>query len=448
VARLIVEVSTNMRWVGPPVGIVRVEQEIALQALRRGGAVELAFNDPSTGTLRRLVPRWRERLLGPDAVLETLWLDIRRHLPFWRRAMAPRYPVAMALERARLSGVPFAGAVLDRLIGRHAHSPPFVDAAGRRMNLVPFASAIGAPLDLGPEDTVISAGANWQGRGDPLLALRARYGFRHAVMCFDMLPVVHPEWFYAEDVARFDAHWRATIPGAARILCNAHCVAQDLRDFATAQALGPCEPLVVPLGFAAPAQAAALHDLPAPLAPGRFALFVSTVEPRKGHAVLAEAWATLLARGLPQAAGFHLVFVGRRGWMVEALLERLDRLGADPAHCFLHLDSATDAQLARLYRDAAFCLYPSRAEGFGLPIIEAMAHGKAVIASTAGAVAETAGGLAPCLDPLDVAAWTETLAAWITDPAARAPWEARIRTEFRFATWPEAAERIIAAALG
>jgi glycosyltransferase involved in cell wall biosynthesis len=447
VTRLIVDVSTNARWVGPPVGIVRVEQEIALQALRRGGQAELAFHDPSIGGLRAIAPRWRERLMGPGAVLDTNGLDVRRHLSPWRRALTPRYPVAMALERARLAGLPMAGAALDLLLGRHRHSPPFVDEAGRRMDVVPLGSALGPPLDLGPGDTVVSAGLDWQRKGRAFVDLRARHGFRLAVMCYDLLPLLHPEWFFDDDVARFRAYWRDIVPAPTRILCNARCVAQDLRDFAAAEGLGACDPVVVPLGYAPPALPRALPDLPAPLEAGRFALFVSTVEPRKGHAVLAEAWEALLAQGVPQRAGFRLVFVGRRGWKVEALLRRLDALGADPASRLLHLDAADDALVARLYRDAAFCVYPSRAEGFGLPVIEAMAHGKAVIASNGGAVAETAAGLAPCLDPLDVAAWTATLGAWIKDPAARAPWEARIRDGFRFEDWPAAAERIIAAAL-
>lgn len=447
-ARLIVDVSTNARWTGPPVGIVRVEQEIALQALRRGGAAEFAFYDPSIPGLRAVAPRWRERLIGPGAVLETIWLDVRRHRSFWRNALAPRYPLAMALERARIAGVPLAGPMLAALLGVHGRIHPFVDAAGRRMAVLPFHAALGAPIALGPDDTVISAGTDWLHKGRALVELRRRHGFRLAVMCYDLLPLLHPEWFFPDDVARFGAYWRDTIPAATRILCNAQCVAQNLRDLAAAEDLGPCDPVVVPLGYAPPELSQGLPPLPAPLSPGRFALFVSTVEPRKGHAVLLDAWRTLLARGLPQRAGFHLVFAGRRGWKVEPLLKAMDALGADAASHFVHLDGASDAVLARLYRDTAFCLYPSRSEGFGLPIIEAMAHGKAVIASTGGAVPETAAGLAPCLDPLDVAAWTETLAAWIADPAPRAPWEARIRGGgFRYATWPEAAERIIAAAL-
>ena len=446
-ARLIIDVSASARWLGPPVGILRVEQEIALQAMRRGGDVEIVVHDPLGDGLRPVMPRWREKLIGPDTVLDTIWLDVRRHLSLWQRLRTPRYPLAMALERARLSGVPLAGAAMKLLVGRHMRQPPFVDAAGRRIGLVPWHGALGPPLEPGPGDTVISAGPDWQRKGRALVDLRARHGFRLAVMCYDLLPVVHPEWFFDDDVARFSAYWRAVIPAADRIFCNARCVAQDLRDFAAAERLGGVDPVVVPLGYAPPAAPRSLPDLPAPLSPGRFALFVSTVEPRKGHAVLADAWQALLARGVPQQAGFHLVFVGRRGWKVDALLDRLDALGADPANRFVHLDAAEDALLARLYRDAAFCLYPSRSEGFGLPIIEAMAQGKAVIASTGGAVAETAAGVAPCLDPLDVDAWTGTLGAWIADPAARAPWEARIAAGFRFETWPQAAERIIAAAL-
>jgi glycosyltransferase involved in cell wall biosynthesis len=446
-ARLIVDVSTNARWSGPPVGIVRVEQEIALQALRRGGDVELAFHDPSIGMLRPIAPGWRDLLVGPGAVLETIWLDVRRHQPRWRRALAPRYPVVMALERARLAGVPLAGAVQRLVLGRHGRVHPFVDDGGRRMAVVPFGAALGPPVAPGPGDTVLSAGTDWLHKGGALVGLSRRHGFRLAVLCYDLLPLTHPEWFFPEDVARFGAYWRQTIPAAARILCNADCVAQDLRDFARAEALGGCEPVVVPLGYAPPRLPAALPPLPAPLAPGRFALFVSTVEPRKGHAVLVEAWRALLARGVPQRAGFHLVFAGRRGWMVDDVMREIAALSDQPDGQFLHLDGPSDATLARLYREAAFCLYPSRAEGFGLPVIEAMAQGKAVIASTGGAVPQTAGGLAPCLDPLDVPAWTAMLAEWITDPAARGLWEARILRDFRHLSWPEAAEGIIAAAL-
>ena len=101
---------------------------------------------------------------------------------------------------------------------------------------------------------------------------------------------------------------------------------------------------------------------------------------------------------------------------------------------------ADDATVAALYRDAAFCLYPSRYEGYGLPVVEAFRHGKAVLASTGGAVPEVVNGFSPCLDPTDVDAWRQMLATWIEDPASRAVYEMRIRTAFRHPGWDESAQ--------
>jgi glycosyltransferase involved in cell wall biosynthesis len=110
----------------------------------------------------------------------------------------------------------------------------------------------------------------------------------------------------------------------------------------------------------------------------------------------------------------------------------------------MHLPGMGDDELVSLYRAAAFCVYPSRYEGLGLPIIEAFLHGKAVIASTGGALPETVDGLSPCLDPTHEDAWFETLKRWIEDPSLRSQHEARIRANFSHPTWEEAASRIFA----
>ena len=148
---------------------------------------------------------------------------------------------------------------------------------------------------------------------------------------------------------------------------------------------------------------------------------------------------------MPQRHRFKLVLVGRRGWKVEALMRRID----DPAAfegSLLHLEDIDDARLSALYAAAAFCVHPSRYEGFGLPILEAFAHGKAVIASTGGALPETVNGLSPCLDLADEEAWFAMLKRWIEEPAARAPYEAMIRDSFAWPDWDQAAARIFDAA--
>jgi glycosyltransferase involved in cell wall biosynthesis len=178
---------------------------------------------------------------------------------------------------------------------------------------------------------------------------------------------------------------------------------------------------------------------------GRYALFVSTIEPRKGHGMLYRVWRRLLADGVPQAHNFKLVFIGRIGWMVDELL---DQINVDQAvtDSLLIMPNVEDGVLSTVYEGAAFCLYPSVYEGFGLPVVEALSRGKAIIASTGGALPEVVGEFSPCLDPADEDAWYGTLKQWITDPDARIPYENAIRARFHCISWREAAEQLFRAA--
>jgi glycosyltransferase involved in cell wall biosynthesis len=155
----------------------------------------------------------------------------------------------------------------------------------------------------------------------------------------------------------------------------------------------------------------------------------------------------LIEAGIAQRARFKLVFAGRKGWMVDDLMQDLRR-NPRIAGTLHVLPDADDATVSALYRDAAFCLYPSRYEGYGLPLVEAFRHGKAVLASTGGAVPEVVGSFSPCLDPTDGEAWRRMLETWIEDPAARAVYETRIRASFRHPDWDESARTFFALVRG
>jgi glycosyltransferase involved in cell wall biosynthesis len=128
---------------------------------------------------------------------------------------------------------------------------------------------------------------------------------------------------------------------------------------------------------------------------GDYVLAVGTIEPRKNLGRLAEATRRL---------GVELRVVGARGWGHVELGDGVRRLGR-----------VSDDELARLYRGARCFAYPSLYEGFGIPILEAMASGTPVVTSRGGATEEVAGGAAVLLDPLDVA----SIAGGIEDAAAR-----------------------------
>ena len=128
--------------------------------------------------------------------------------------------------------------------------------------------------------------------------------------------------------------------------------------------------------------------------PGDYVLAVGTLEPRKNLPRLAEA-----ARRL----GVELRVVGARGW------------GDVPLDGVTLLGEVGDEELARLYRGARCLAYPSLYEGFGIPLLEAMACGTPVVTSDRPGTAETAGGAAVLVDPLEA----EAIAAGIEDAVAR-----------------------------
>jgi len=133
-----------------------------------------------------------------------------------------------------------------------------------------------------------------------------------------------------------------------------------------------------------------------PRADGDYVLAVGTLEPRKN-----------LVRAIDAASrlGIELRVVGARGWGgVEARGEHVHWLG-----------EVSDEELARQYRGALCLVYPSLYEGFGIPVLEAMACGTAVVTSTGGATAEVSGAAAVLVDPLDAAA----IAAGIEQAIAR-----------------------------
>jgi glycosyltransferase involved in cell wall biosynthesis len=448
--RIIFDVSSIVRWVGPAVGIVRVEHALAAYARAGRRNIVLSIYDPASASFFEVAAPWAESILGWDGALDMVTFDYRRYWPRLRAWRSPRYPLIMALERRRLSArSPRIRRAIDAaqkgLWPARRLPLPFADRQGRRFEIVPLDLALGRKVSLGPRDIVATAGYDWFNQDPVKIAeQKRRHGFRYVVMCYDIIPLQFPEFFAEHDVAQFRRYWEATFFLADRILVNSRRVGRNIQDYCAAAGHIPPETRVVALGFDPPGQRPGVL-LPDGLEPSRFILFVSTIEPRKGHAMLAKVWRRLLAAGVPQKHRFKLVFVGRRGWKMEGLQRQID----DPAAfggSLVHLEGIGDDELAALYAAAAFCVYPSVYEGFGLPIVEAFSHGKAVIASTGGGLPETVGKLSPCLDPGDEEAWLTALERWIEDPEARAPYEASIRDSISWPTWDAAAAQFFEAA--
>ncbi len=165
--------------------------------------------------------------------------------------------------------------------------------------------------------------------------------------------------------------------------------------------------------------------------PEDYVLHVGTVQPRKNLARLIEAVGAVRAR----RPGLGLVLAGRAGWLAEPIL-RLARAHADWVRL---LDYVPEADLAGLYSGARVFAFPSLYEGFGFPILEAMACGTPVVCANTSSLPELAGEAALLVDPLDTGALRAAIERVLDDEALAADLRRRGPAQAERFTWAAAA---------
>jgi glycosyltransferase involved in cell wall biosynthesis len=231
---------------------------------------------------------------------------------------------------------------------------------------------------------------------------------------------------------------RVTLGPAVRRARGLVCISQ-----ATADALLARFPAVsgkvtvAPLGVS-PALSAPANEELAELPAAGFVLAVGTLEPRKNLPRLVAAYSAL-PRALQHA--HPLVVVGARGWDTGPTLVALRSLG-DRGVLLGHV---SDAALAELYRRCAVFCYPSLGEGFGLPVLEAMAAGAAVFTSNTSSLPEVGGDAVEYVDPVSIESISSGLERLVSSPQRRAALGARARERAGKFSWERTASLILAA---
>lgn len=177
------------------------------------------------------------------------------------------------------------------------------------------------------------------------------------------------------------------------------------------------------------------------LRPRRYILYVGTLEPRKNLPLLIAAFARARREHTPWPAD-KLVIAGRKGWFTRPIFAAVERHGLQREVVFT--DYIDEAGKAALLAGAFLFVYPSLYEGFGLPVLEAMAHGVPVITSSVSSLPEVAGSAALLADPRRVEEWSAAMVRLAADPRVWAEASSRGRERAAAFGWERTAAAMAA----
>jgi glycosyltransferase involved in cell wall biosynthesis len=247
-----------------------------------------------------------------------------------------------------------------------------------------------------------------------------------SVMVHDLIPIEFPEYARPREPERHRRRMDTVGALADVAIVPSQAVAESLRDY-----LGPrgrCPPVgVVHHGCLIDPGGAMSSGGIAP--DGPYFVMLGTIEPRKNHLLLLNLWRQMSV-GRDPAQMPHLLVIGRRGWENENVLDMIERCPALQGVVHEHA-TLPDQVVADLLRGARALLFPSFAEGFGLPLLEALALNTPCLCSDLPVFREIAGDLPCYLDPLDGPGWQSRILE-LTDGDARRAADTRPV----FADWP------------
>lgn len=259
-----------------------------------------------------------------------------------------------------------------------------------------------------------------------LVSWIARHGLRAVHFIHDLIPIETPEFCRPGEADRHVQRMTNALLSASGIIGNSKATLTALRDFAAVQRL-PCPPMV-------PAWLAG-DVLPSDVAPTpaehTYFVVVGTIEGRKNHLLLLQVWKRLVER-LGDATP-RLVLVGQRGWEAEGAFALLDRSLALQG-VVIERGRCDDRELAGLLKGARALLMPSFAEGFGMPVIEALQLGAPVIASDLAVFREIADTIPTFIPVHDAGEWERTILDFCGPSPERARQIAAMRA-YRAPSW-------------
>ncbi len=261
-----------------------------------------------------------------------------------------------------------------------------------------------------------------------------RCGARVVFMVHDLIPLTHAEYCRSGTAQIHAARMRSALSMAAGLIANSKATLDEVADYAARNGLRVPPAIVARLGPGMRLE----HEAPALLNRPYFVM-VGTIEPRKNHWFMLHVWRRLVERLGSDAP--TLVMIGSPGWKYGNVTDML--ADCEPIrHAVIHEPNCDNVRLRTWLKHARALVFPSLVEGYGMPVVEALACGVPVLASDLRVFREYAADVPDYIDPLDGLAWVARILAYASrDSEERARQVKRIET-YRAPTWEHHFEQV------
>lgn len=261
-----------------------------------------------------------------------------------------------------------------------------------------------------------------------------RHGLRPVFFLHDLIPITHPEYCRPGEADKHHSRLTTMLFVSKGLIVNSAATGRTLEDYAARRGQ-PVPPwIAAPLAPGSLPPPGSKRPLDAP-----YFVMLGTIEPRKNHLLLLHLWRQLVeehGEAVPR-----LVVIGQRGWECEQVVDILERCETLRGFVVEHA-RCDDRDLATWLHHAQALLFPSFAEGFGMPLVEALSLGVPVIASDLPVFHEVAGSIPEYLDPLDGRAWKEAILDYAQPGSAARRAQCSRMEGFGAPTWEEHFERV------
>lgn len=298
-----------------------------------------------------------------------------------------------------------------------------------------------APL---PNDAFISVGSDWAFDIPEKVEKLYPDGRNLVAACYDLIPILYPQFtpnpqFYDW----FRKHYKHVRRIAGKVFAISDCSKRDLEKLWAETSVKYSDPEIKAIPLAGMNDSADLTQIILDEKDQKFldmlqegpgyVIFVSTLEPRKNHILLANIWKELYLEYGEKCP--RLLFVGMSGWGSADLLQYLSKMDVTQDSKLIWAENLTDDMLKQLYANCLFALHPSVYEGWGLAATEVMSFGKVCLVSNNSALPEATQGLLPSFHPHDFPSWKEEIKKLIDSPSYRADLEKKVTDAYQVRTW-------------